>query len=277
MFESFKIVVNTAAGRRRYMQYLVPQVLACDIVDRYDLWINTMNSQDIEFFRQIAQKYPKINLIWQPDGIVDGNKSINAFYKQCMDKDTIYFKLDDDIIWMEDKLIEKMVRFRIDHPDYFLVSPLVINNSLTTYLLQVHGKIKLYEYQNASSLHPILWESGKFALELHNWFLRNHLLSGKVKDLYVGGPKPMGLTRFSINAIMWFGRDMNKMKGYVPGDDEEYLSCIYPAINGKSNAWNGDALCAHFAFLHKEKCWIEKTFSTNMERFWLNNGKRIVK
>lgn len=147
MFESFKIVVNTAAGRRRYMQYLVPQVLACDIVDRYDLWINTMNSQDIEFFRQIAQKYPKINLIWQPDGIVDGNKSINAFYKQCMDKDTIYFKLDDDIIWMEDKLIEKMVRFRIDHPDYFLVSPLVINNSLTTYLLQVHGKIKLYEYQ----------------------------------------------------------------------------------------------------------------------------------
>lgn len=259
MFDSYKIVINTAAGRRRYMQYLVPQVLACNIVDRYDLWVNTMNSQDIEFFRQIAQKYPKVNLIWQPDGIVDGNKSINAFYKKCMDEDTIYFKLDDDIIWMEDGLIEKMVRFRINHPEYFLVSPLVINNSLTTYLLQVHEKIKLYDYQHASSLHPLLWESGKFALDLHKWFLNNYLLPGKVEDLYIGGSKPMGLTRFSINAIMWFGRDMKEMKGFVPGDDEEYLSCIYPAISGKSNAWNGESMCAHFAFftqremLDKEK------------------------
>lgn len=248
MFGSYKVVVNTAAGRRRYMQYLIPQVLACDIVDRYDLWINTMNSQDIGFFKYLASKYPKINLIWQPDGIVNGNKTINIFYKQCMDENTIYFKLDDDIIWMEDDLIEKMVRFRVDHPDYFLVSPLVVNNSLTTYLLQVHNRIKLYDYQMASSIHPILWESGKFALDLHNWFLHKYLETGKYEELHIGGAKPMGLTRFSINAVMWFGSEMKRMKGEVPGDDEEYLSCIYPAKSGMANAWNGDTLCAHFAF-----------------------------
>ena len=248
MFGSYKVIVVTAAGRRRYMQYLIPQVLSSGIVDRYDLWVNTMDIQDIEFFKIMSAKYPIINLVWQPDGIVNGNKSINAFYKYCIEEDSIYFKLDDDIVWMEDGLIEKMVKFRVDNPDFFLVTPLVINNALTTYLFQVANKIKLNIYYKASSYHPILWESGKFALDLHNWFLRNYLYKDKVNELHLNGAKPMALTRFSINSIMWFGSIMKEMKGVVVGDDEEYLSCIYPAMKGLCNAWNGDSVCAHFAF-----------------------------
>ena len=37
MYQNYKVVVNTAAGRRRYMQYLVPPILNADIVDRYDI------------------------------------------------------------------------------------------------------------------------------------------------------------------------------------------------------------------------------------------------
>ena len=33
MYNNYKIVCNTAAGRRRYMQYLIPQVICSDIVD----------------------------------------------------------------------------------------------------------------------------------------------------------------------------------------------------------------------------------------------------
>lgn len=247
MYKNYQIVVNTAAGRRRYMQYLIPYVVTCDIVDRYDLWLNTMNRQDIEFFKVLAAKYPKINLVWQPDGIINGNHSINAFYKDCIEDNTIYFKLDDDIIWMESDLIEKMVKFRIDNPSYFLVSPLVINNSLSTYLLQICGKLKLNKYYKSSASHEILWKSGKFALDLHNWFYSNYLLTGKVNELYLGS-HPMGMTRFSINAILWFGSEMKKFGGIVPGDDEEFMSCIYPTTNGLPNCWNGDAIVSHFAF-----------------------------
>jgi len=136
MYDNYKVVVNTAAGRRRCMQYLVPFVISSDIVDRYDIWINTHNGADIEFFRKLSKAYSKINLVWQPDGIVDGISSINAFYKKCIEEQTVYCKLDDDIIWMEEDSIEKMVKFRIDNPEYFVVSPLIINNSLSTYLLQ---------------------------------------------------------------------------------------------------------------------------------------------
>lgn len=247
MYRNYKIVVNTAAGRRRYMQYLIPYIVSCDIVDRYDIWVNTHNMADIEFFKQMAEKYSVINLIWQPDGVVNGNASINAFYKYCTEPETIYFKLDDDIIWMEPGMIEKMVGFRVDNPQYFLVSPLVINNSLSTYLLQIENKIHLDKYYQASSSHSLLWKSGYFAKELHMWFIEKYLNNGKWDTLHMG-KKEMGMTRFSINAILWFGDEMRKFGGLVPGDDEEFLSCIYPTRNGMSNAWNGDALVAHFAF-----------------------------
>lgn len=247
MYKNYRIVVNTAAGRRRYMQYLIPYIVSSDIVDRYDIWVNTHNGADIEFFKQVAAKFPVVNLVWQPDGVVNGNASINAFYKDCIETDTIYFKLDDDIIWMEPRLIEKMVAFRIDNPQYFLVTPLVINNSLSTYLLEMDGKIKLDNYYNASAGHPVLWRSGIFAQELHEWFLSRYLKTGRWEELHLG-KKEMGMTRFSINAVLWFGEEMRKFGGIVPGDDEEFLSCIYPTRQGVSNAWNGDSIVAHFAF-----------------------------
>lgn len=247
MKSGYKVVVNTAAGRRRYMQYLIPFIVSSKIVDRYDIWVNTHNVADIEFFKMCAEKYPVINLVWQPDGVVNGIASINAFYKQCCEPKTIYFKLDDDIVWMEPNLIEKMVDFRIANSQYFLVSPLVINNSLSTYLLQVSNKIELIQYFNSNASSLVLWKSGKFAADLHKWFLAGYLLTNKYKDLYLG-KKEMGMCRFSINSILWFGDDLKKINGIVPGDDEEFMSCIYPSILGRANAWNGDAIISHFAF-----------------------------
>ena len=247
MYKNYKVVVNTAAGRRRYMQYLIPYIVASGVVDRYDIWVNTHNGADIEFFKRIAEKYSVVNLVWQPDGIVNGISSINAFYKKCIEPDTIYFKLDDDIIWMEPQAIEKMVKFRVENPNYFLVSPLVINNSLSTYLLQLENKIRLDQYYSSSASHPVLWKSGAFASDLHLWFLEKYLKNGNWSHLYVGR-KEMGMTRFSINAILWFGDEMRKFNGVVPGDDEEFMSCIYPTKEGKSNAWNGDVIMSHFAF-----------------------------
>lgn len=248
MYQNYKIVVNTAAGRRRYMQYLVPPIIEADIVDRYDIWVNTHNMVDIEFFKQLAEKYPKVNLVWQPDGIVNGIASINAFYRDCCDEDTIYMKLDDDVVWFEPELFEKMVKFRVDNPEYFLVSPLVINNALSTYLLQVHDKIKLDKYYMSMCTERTICHDGWFAADLHNWFMENYLKTNQYEKLYVG-KHPMGMARFSINCVLWFGKDMAQFKGIVPGDDEEFLSCIKPTQLGKCNCFNGDALISHFAFV----------------------------
>lgn len=279
MYNNYKVVVNTAAGRRRYMQYLIPFIVSSEIVDRYDIWINTHNGADIEFFLKCAETFPKINLVWQPDGVVNGIKSINAFYLKCVEDDTIYFKLDDDIIWMESNLIEKMVKFRIDNPEYFLVSPLVINNALCTYLLQERKKIKLNQYYNSRASHKILWRNGDFAVELHQWFLNTKLRNDSFAELYCG-KQPVAMTRFSINSILWFGHEMRKFNGDVPGDDEEFLSCIYPTRQGLSNCINGDAILAHFAFftqrekLDKEN--ILEQYGTYLSALWRTDKRMSV-
>lgn len=251
MYRNYKIVCVTPAGRRRYMQYLIPQIVACNIVDRYDIWVNTMNKEDIFFFQMLANQYAKIRLVYQPEGVINGNLSINAFWKLCDEIDAIYVRLDDDIVWIEPSFFEKIVNFRIEHPEYFLVAPLVINNALSTYILQVNDKIKLNTYYGASCTHPILWKSGDFAYQLHDWFIENYLKPLKYSELYCPST-PIGINRFSINSVCWFGRQMTQFAS-VKGDEEEYVSVLRPTQLGLSNCIVGDVLIAHFAFFPQRK------------------------
>lgn len=248
MYRGYKIIAHTAAGRRRYMQWLVPFVVAEPIVDVYEIWINTVNMADVEFFQGLARAFSKVKLVSQPDGEWNGNLSINAFYRGCQDEDAIYIRLDDDIVWMERDSIRKMIDFRIDNPDYFLVMPLVINNALSTYLLQQQGKIQLDRYYGSSCMHPILWESGNFAAQIHQWFIDGYLKMGGVNKLHVDKAFPVSMTRFSINCIVFWGKDMKAMGGQVLDDEEEYVSCRYPTSIGKASAWNGNTIMSHFAF-----------------------------
>lgn len=279
MYKNYKIVCNTAAGRRRYMQYLIPLVVSSDLVDRYDIWVNTNDNVDIEFFTLLAEKFPKINLVWQPEGIVDGINSINSFYKYCTEEDTIYIKLDDDIVWMEDDFFQKIVDFRINNPQYFVVSPLVINNAICTYILQLANKIKLSTYMNAASNHRIMWKKGTFAVQLHNWFINEYLKTGRVNELYCG-EHTIAMNRFSINSIVWFGSDMKKFDGIVPGDDEEFLSCIKPAQLNMPNAIDGNTIISHFAFFTQriilDKCKILEQYGEYLHEQWSKDEKMKI-
>lgn len=251
MRNGFKVVANTAVGRRRYLQFLIPLVLRSEVVDRYDLWVNTLDKIDFEFFKELAKKYKKINLIWQPDNFVDGVHTINPFYKYCCEEKTIYVKLDDDIVWIEPDFFEKMVDFRINNPQYFLVSPLVINNDISTYILQNQNKIHLYDYFVPRCYNP-QWYNGYFATQIHNWFIDNYLKTEKYSELYCG-ERIVSINRFSINAVLWFGSEMAKFEGLVTGDDEEFLSVIKPTNLNKPNCFNCDCLISHFAFGYQRK------------------------
>ena len=253
MRRGYKVVCNTAAGRHRYMSLLVPYVLANDVVDRYDIWVNTLNPVDLRFFELLAQKYPKINLIYIDDNKFNGLKSLFGFYKYCTEKDTIYVKLDDDLIWLEPDAITKMVDFRIDNPDYFIVSPLVINNCSGAYLMQNAGKIRLKEYLSSAMTWESSWCSATFAYQLLDWF-QEKVKDDSYKELYMG-KKPIAMLRFSINMIVWFGSTFKEFGGICPkgSNDEEYFSVIKPTQLGVSNCINADVIVAHFAFTYQRE------------------------
>src|SRR4051812_9508480 len=121
MFEGYRIVAVTPAGRRRYMELLVPQILDSDIVDRYDIWVNTVDPADVAFFDGLAAKYDRVRLVPQPDRKPPGVEAIHGFHRHAVDSDTIYIRFDDDVVWVEPGFFETLLRFRVDHPDYFLV------------------------------------------------------------------------------------------------------------------------------------------------------------
>jgi hypothetical protein len=171
---------------------------------------------------------------------------------------------------MEPDTIEKMVRFRIDHPEYFIVSPLVINNALCTYIMQNTGKIRLSEY--CSTDNEVIWRNGLFAARLHDWFY-GQLSNRQYENLHCG-IYPVGMKRLSINAILWFGSEMKKFSGIVPGDDEEWLSVIKPTESGVSNCINGGTIAVHFAFFPQRKYLDKKKILERYGKYLLEEWKK---
>ena len=249
MFEGYRIVVVTPAGRRRYMRLLVPQVLASPLVDRYDIWVNTPDPGDLAFLGGIAALDPRIRLVAQPDGAAPQVKSIGAFHRTAMDADTIYVRLDDDIVWLEPGFFETLLRFRIAHPEYFLVMPLIINNAVCTFLLQNFQKVTPSRFVSATCMDEFGWRDPYLALDLHR-LLMDLIRRGETQRLHLP-PCEIALNRFSINSICWFGTDMAAIGGQVGEEEEHELSLALPLRINRRNCFCGDTLVAHYAFVYQ--------------------------
>jgi hypothetical protein len=246
MFEGYRVVVVTPAGRRRYMKLLVPQVLASPLVDRYDLWLNTDDAGDLAFMEALTRLDDRMRLVPHPSGDAPGWGAICGFFPGALDEDTIYIRLDDDVVWLERGFFETLLRFRIANPRYFLVMPLIINNAVCTHLLQTCGKIAPSRFVGATCMDPVGWREASFAVLLHRFFL-DLAARGEAHRLHCG-PREIALNRFSINAICWFGRDMAAIGGEVRPAEEEDLSNIIPTRLGRSNCFCTDTIAAHFSF-----------------------------
>jgi hypothetical protein len=232
------------------MKLLAPQVLACDLVDRYDIWVNTADQADLAFLHALPQLDPKrpdrVRLVAQPDGKEPGWGAIHGFHRTTLDMDTIYVRLDDDVVWLEPGFFETLLRFRIENPRHFLVMPLIINNALCTHILHTCGKIKASPFVTTNCMDPVGWGDPLFAVALHRFFLG--LLARREAHKLHCGAREVSLNRFSINAICWFGRDMAAIGGEVAPSEEEDLSNIIPARLGRTNCFCTDTIAAHFAF-----------------------------
>lgn len=140
-------------------------------------------------------------MVPQPDGVIEGNASINGFFKYCLEKDTIYIRFDDDVVWMEPYFFEKFIDFRIQNKHYFLIFPLIINNAICLHLLMSNNKLKTKVYIKANATDEIAQGDYRFAYELHAWFI-HYIKSNRYGNLYIPN-KVIALNRFSINCISW--------------------------------------------------------------------------
>jgi hypothetical protein len=246
MFGEHRIVCVTPAGRRRYLRLLVPQVLASPLVDRYDLWVNTAVPSDLAFLRGLERVDPRVRLVAHPEGAPPSVEAIGAFSHLAMEPGTIYVRLDDDVVWLEPGFFERLLAFRVDHPEYWTVMPLIVNNAICSNILQTFGKIVSSRPIATTCLDKVAWRDPGFALDLHRLAI-DLIRRGEVHRLHCG-PVEIALNRFSINCIVWFGHDMAATGGVVGTDEEEELSAVMPARLRRRSCFFTDVVAAHFAF-----------------------------
>ena len=254
----YKVQLVIPAGRKRYMDVLVPQILKQPGWDELRIWVNTRNEDDLRYLDGLPRIDNRISLALPREHQPDGNKTIGQFFKDCIASDTLYIRLDDDICYLEPGAIERLAQYRATHEDPFLVSPIVINNALFSYIFQVLGKIRLDARLTANCLDPLAWRNPGFAESIHNLFLS--AVSENKIDHFKFTSRPIAINRFSINCISWLGSEFKKFGGSVPygEDEEEFLSVTKPTQLGKPNHFFGECVVAHFAY-YTQREYLDKT------------------
>lgn len=254
MYNGYKVKVLIFAGRRDTMSILIPQINS-EFIDEIIIGVNTNNQDDLKYIYSLKKSNQKITYLEVPKNIKRCTQdSFRFFYTKMEDEDTIYFKLDDDLIYIEPGYFEKTLKFRCAHPEYICIYPMIINNPLCNYLL--HNDIPMkYKKDNPGEFMYSTWKDpdvadhllrlfAEFKGESYLWHIKNYEF-GKEQNYHLSGGR---IIRPSINAICFFGKDFKRLnvKNYQ-NDDEEFLT-NQVFNSGRKSIIYGDTLVAHYAF-----------------------------
>ncbi|KAL3959551.1 hypothetical protein ACCO45_004668 [Purpureocillium lilacinum] len=92
------------------------------------VWLtNTDDKDDLEYLEEIIASNPKR---YKKLSVPGETLSIYTLYKawELLERGRYYVKIDDDIVWMADDAIPRVVTRKMQHPHDFVVSANVINN-----------------------------------------------------------------------------------------------------------------------------------------------------
>lgn len=270
MYDGYKVKIFIFAGRQQTMELLMPQ-LKSDYIDEIIIAKNTNNNSDLKYLNSLQYNFNKIKYIEIPLEIKkDNHKAWKYLYRFMQDEDSIYFKMDDDVIYIEPGYFEKTLKFRCEHPEYLCIFPVIVNNPFICTLLKEHPL--MFAKMNKFNLMKNYFYSAKYGAMLHElfllepsdprWKIDNYELDKK--DVYL---KP-GISinacntskvvpwdyaeRICINSICYFGKDFKELDVYKKINesysDELFLTYNIFNFTNKKHCILGNTLICHFAF-----------------------------
>ena len=284
MYQEFKVKVFIFAGREKTMQLLMPQ-LQSKYIDEIIIAKNTKNETDLKYLDGLHKNFEKIRYIDVPQNLI-GSKGWRYLYRYMMEEDTIYIKMDDDIVYLSDDFFENLLKFRVENPEYFCVFPMCVNNS---YCATLHKNSKINEL-NCDLPNKMIeyFFNGKYAIAEHNLFLEN-----PKSDIWKIGKNEFGkevvvpqktnkyeklnyyalFPRPQICCVCFFGKvfKLLKLLDDVGKENDEHVFTyhVFNKIPKAKNIVIDDCLVCHYAF-SKQKDEIDKT--NILERY-----KKLVK
>ncbi len=270
MYQGYKVKVFIFAGRQQTMELLMPQIKS-KYIDEIIIAKNTNNVSDLKYLDTLQSKFEKIKYIELPKEIKkDRHKAWKYLYRFMQDEDSIYFKMDDDVIYIEPGYFEKTLKFKCEHPEYLCIFPVIVNNPFICTLLKEHplmfAELSKFEIMNA------YFYSEKYGAQLHElflfdpknerWKINNYILDKK--DVYFKSGISINACntsrvvpwnyaeRICINSICYFGKDFKELDVYKKINesysDELFLTYNIFNFTNKKHCILGNTLVAHFAF-----------------------------
>jgi hypothetical protein len=257
-----KVVAWTPFGREQTVNILF-EYLRRDhergLVDEYWLYLNTDDNQvsDLAYAYRLAKAHSTwVKIIEKPAGLprlYPKQRNTGYAYRYMTDADAVFFRFDDDIVYVHEAAVENLVKAKVALPGTLACFALMWNNAIVSWYAQKLGKIprEFGIVQSAFCMDPVGWGDGEFAVRIHRLLLE-HLRVGKPEEVFFYQNFPLApRQQFSVSCHVIDGEDFCALP--VPGvldypEEEHWITVHRPPLVGKDNVIVGDALVSHYTF-----------------------------
>jgi len=287
MIKGKRAIAWTPYGRRETVSILA-QYLGREygrgLIDEWWLCLNTDPDQadDLAYAYQLARSFDWIKLKERkPHQARRHPKQRNTgyFYEQMTDRDTVFLRIDDDIVYLHPDALERLAVHRLEAPGGVASFPVMWNNSIISWYAQQAGVIPAagtemvyrgpidYSAGGSSSIKTeaytwpqvggpycmdaVGWADGRFAVALHRLLLAK-VEAGAAEDLFLYQDYQLPLNmQFSVSVFASLGSmyaDLPEPGVLVPYEEEHWHTVAQPAAIGQPNSIVGDALVSHYTF-----------------------------
>ena len=259
VWDKMKVVSVTAAGRRETLKALIPHLLSArrQICEHW-FWVNTSNESDLRYIEEACDRWGDFFKLVARKG-ADRRGPVSPLYKTCVEPDTLYIKIDDDMVWFDDYALKNLIEFRIRHPQFFLVYGNVINNVMCTHLHERMGLVKpRLGHAGWDPFDSVGWSRWETAADCHDALIK-HIEDDTLCKYDFGQWEMRPGERMGIGLCSWLGKQFAEFSGEVShADDEHWLTVDYARKRNLSSCICGGALAAHFSYRTQEELAVKR-------------------
>jgi hypothetical protein len=273
-----RVVAWTPYGRQEtvaVLQSYLAREHERGLVDEWWLCMNTDPGQeeDRRYAAYLSFYYPWVKLVDRPEGterLHPKQRNTGYFYREMTDPDTVYVRLDDDIVYVHEDAVERLVVHRLEADSGVASFPVMWNNSVVSWFAQQAGVIPAagsignqihkrddepeYYWPKVGGpycMDPVGWADGRFGVALHRLLL-GWLDAGTPERafLYQDYQLPVGL-QFSVSTFASLGStyaELDTPGVLVPDEEESWHTIHQPRKIGQPNVIVGNALVSHYTF-----------------------------
>jgi len=238
-----EVVLIIPAGRWENLSILLPHLLKVkDLFTRIELWMNACwEREDEHYIRRLINQYPGTFLLKDDGmwGVIGRFQHYGRYYKTLGQDDTMYIKIDDDILWMEPNAIKNLIDTRRGNPDPLLIVGNIVNNAYCNFKHQCLGVYdKTWDLEGFRAKDNYNGEFSEFA---HNTLL-NHIKRGTWDRVYRFPDDRVHGFRLPNHVYAVYGKDITWSIDDEAAPTEGAASAERPVLV------TGNSIFAHYAY-----------------------------